>query len=143
MDATSYVYCSELFPTPLRAQGAGFSVAGLFSATLIYTQSAPVAFAQVGWRYYILFIILPLLGALAMWKWFPETKMLTLEEIAALFGDEVAVDISHLDEAERAALDQRIRRELGEEESNSDSDVVKSETAEVDHKAQTESPEKQ
>ena len=118
MDATSYVYCSELFPTPLRAQGAGFSVSGLFTATLIYTQTAPIAFAEVGWRFYILFIILPLLGALAMWKWFPETKLLSLEEIAALFGDEVAVDISHLNQEDRAHLDQRIRQEIGGETKN-------------------------
>lgn len=34
VDAISYVYCSELFPTNLRAQGMGFSVMGLFAMTL-------------------------------------------------------------------------------------------------------------
>lgn len=34
VDAISYVYCSELFPTALRAQGIGFSVVGLFAMTL-------------------------------------------------------------------------------------------------------------
>lgn len=34
VDAISYVYCSELFPTSLRAQGIGFSVVGLFAMTL-------------------------------------------------------------------------------------------------------------
>lgn len=38
----------------------------------------------------------------------PETKNLTLEEIAAKFGDEVAVDISHLSEEQRRALDDRL-----------------------------------
>ncbi|KEF51771.1 uncharacterized protein A1O9_12108 [Exophiala aquamarina CBS 119918] len=108
MEATSYVYCSELFPTPLRAQGTGFSVGGLFTATLIYTQSAPVAFAEVGWKFYILFIILPILGAWLMWKFFPETKLLSLEEIAGLFGDDVALDIRNLTPEAREALDREM-----------------------------------
>jgi MFS family permease len=108
MDATSYVYCSELFPTQIRAQGTGFSVAGLFTATLIYTQIAPTAFASISWRYYLVFIITPAFGALCMWKFFPETKMLSLEEVAALFGDEVAVDISHLSPEAKEALDKSL-----------------------------------
>ena len=90
MDATSYVYCSEIFPTPVRAQGTSFSVAGLFSATLVYTQVAPIAFTKIGWRYYLIFIILPVLGAVCLWRFFPETKQLSLEEIAGAFGDDVA-----------------------------------------------------
>jgi len=108
MDATSYVYCSELFPTPLRAQGTGFSVAGLFTATLIYTQTAPTAFAAVGWKFYILIIILPIIGAGLMWKFWPETMLLPLEEIAGLFGDRVALDISHLTTEAREALDKEM-----------------------------------
>jgi MFS family permease len=34
VDAISYVYCSEIFPTSLRAQGISFSVVGLFAMTL-------------------------------------------------------------------------------------------------------------
>jgi hypothetical protein len=37
----------------MRAQGVSFSVAGLFTTTLIYTGSASVAFAEVGWKYYL------------------------------------------------------------------------------------------
>lgn len=136
MDATSYVYCSELFPTPLRAQGAGFSVAGLFTATLIYTQSAPIAFAQVAWRFYILFIILPLVGALAMWKFFPETKLLSLEEIAALFGDEVAVDISGLSPEAKEALDRSLTDVLSPESNNSD-EIVEKKATKIDENQQT------
>ena len=59
-------------------------------------------------------IILPVLCALSMWRWFSETKLLALQEIATLFGDEAAVDISHLNGGIQAILRQRIRRELGE-----------------------------
>ncbi|EXL91361.1 general substrate transporter [Fusarium oxysporum II5] len=92
MDASSYVYCAEIFPTSIRAQGVGFSVAGLFMMTLIYTQTAPTAFENVGWKYYLVFIIIPWIGVFVMQKYFPETAGLSLEDIAVLFGDEAAVN---------------------------------------------------
>jgi hypothetical protein len=48
-----------------------------------------VAFATIGWKYYLVFIIVPLAGVPILALYFPETKGLTLEEIGALFGDEV------------------------------------------------------
>lgn len=110
MDASSYVYCAEIFPTWMRAQGVGFSVMGLFASTLVYTQVAPVAFADIGWRYYLVFIIVPLCGVWIVALILPETKGLALEEIGALFGDEVALDISHLTLEEREALDRSLTR---------------------------------
>ncbi|RSL53879.1 hypothetical protein CEP53_007612 [Fusarium sp. AF-6] len=92
MDASSYVYCAEIFPTSIRAQGVGFSVSGLFIMTLIYTQTAPTAFENVGWKYYLVFNIIPWIGAFVMQRYFPETSGLSLEDIAVLFGDEPAVN---------------------------------------------------
>lgn len=34
LDASSYVYCSEIFPTAFRAHGVGFSVSGLFLSNI-------------------------------------------------------------------------------------------------------------
>lgn len=93
MDASSYVYCSEIFPTSFRSRGMGVSVAGLFLGSLTYTVPAPTAFAHIGWKYYLVFIFLPWVGAFSMMKFFPETARLSLEEIGGLFGDEVV----HLD----------------------------------------------
>lgn len=39
---------------------------------------------------------------------FPETKGLSLEEVGALFGDDVVLDFEHISEEERKALDDRI-----------------------------------
>ncbi|KIX93907.1 uncharacterized protein Z520_10244 [Fonsecaea multimorphosa CBS 102226] len=108
VDATSYVYCSEIFPTNIRAQGVGFSVSSLFIMTTIYTSVAGPAFNAVGWRFYLVFIIVPAFMLAVVIKWFPETKNLSLEEIGALFGEKVAIDLSHLSEAERQEFDDRL-----------------------------------
>jgi hypothetical protein len=36
-----------------------FCIAILFLATIPFLEAAPTAFAQIGWKYYILFIIRP------------------------------------------------------------------------------------
>ncbi|KAK5224289.1 hypothetical protein LTR47_009900 [Exophiala xenobiotica] len=112
VDATSYVYCSEIFPTQVRAQGIGFSTSALFLFTIVYTTAAGPAFNSIGWRFYLIFIILPAIMIPVVIKFFPETKNLSLEEIGALFGDEVALDITHLSEKERQELEERISRPL-------------------------------
>ncbi|KAL5610881.1 hypothetical protein FOBRF1_006998 [Fusarium oxysporum] len=90
MDASCYVYLSEIFPTWMRAQGVSFSIAGLFTTTLLYTGSASFAFSEIGWKHYLVFVFTSLVGASVIWYFFPETNGLSLEEISVLFGDEVA-----------------------------------------------------
>jgi hypothetical protein len=34
IDVSMYVYCSEIFPTLIRAHGVGFSISGLFVSAL-------------------------------------------------------------------------------------------------------------
>lgn len=49
------------------------------------------AFETIGWRYYIVFITAPLVFSAGLALIAKETKGKTLEEIGALFGDELAV----------------------------------------------------
>ncbi|KAJ9256499.1 hypothetical protein DTO207G8_2502 [Paecilomyces variotii] len=86
-DATSYVYASEIFPTPVRAKGLSVSISGLFIATILFLQSAPTAFDQIGWKYYLVFICVTSVIFVCMWLFFPETRQKSLEDIAVLFGD--------------------------------------------------------
>lgn len=108
VDASTFVYCSEIFPTHIRSQGLAFALGILFLSTIAYLEAAPTAFAQVGWKYYLLFIILTAINIPLVWWLFPETKGLSLEEIGAVFGDEVAVHLTDLTEEERKDLDKVI-----------------------------------
>lgn len=49
------------------------------------------AFTTIGWRFYLVFIICPTVFASALGFLAKETKGKTLEEIGALFGDEIIV----------------------------------------------------
>ena len=91
-DATTYIYASEIFPTHLRAKGLSVSLAGLFLASLAFTQGASNAFAAIGWKYYLIFLILSAIMVGIIYFFFPETKGLSLEEMSRVFGDPVAID---------------------------------------------------
>lgn len=66
---------------------------------IILLQSAPVAFITISWRFYLVLIIPGTIGTAIMMLYFPNTKGLPLEEIAAIFGDtdEVAIYQSEID----------------------------------------------
>ena len=101
IDAVAFVYTAEIFPTKLRSVGMGASVATLFACTLreynhnqfvklytdspsVYTSVASAAFTNIGWKYYLVFVIVPLCFYPMMFT-LPETKGMTLEEIAVQF----------------------------------------------------------
>lgn len=38
IDASTYIYATEIFPNPLRARGIGISCSGLFMAIIVFTR---------------------------------------------------------------------------------------------------------
>jgi hypothetical protein len=117
VDASSYIYCAELFPTHVRAQGVGFSTSAVFLLNTgkcrwgseiaqltikVYNVAAGTAFRNIGWRFYLVFIIVPSCALPFIYLFFPETKGLTLEELGRLFGDEVIHGDIQGDQAEKS-----------------------------------------
>ncbi|RDL36012.1 uncharacterized protein BP5553_06624 [Venustampulla echinocandica] len=103
IDATTYVYCSEIFPTHIRPIGMGFSGAILFLTTIPYLEAAPTAFAIIGWKYYLVFIVITAIMVPLIYCYFPEG--LSLEEINEVFGDDVAVHLAHFS-------DEKVKRDV-------------------------------
>ena len=107
IDATQYVYVSEIWPNHLRSQGTALGVAAFYLASEVTLVAAPVALNDIGWKYvytlnkpnirsmtnesarfYLVLICPSVVYITLMYFFFPETKGRTLEEIGGLFGDE-------------------------------------------------------
>ncbi|KAJ9613070.1 hypothetical protein H2200_003011 [Cladophialophora chaetospira] len=89
IDVTTYVYTSEIFPNHIRAKGMGASIVAYWSSLLIYLEVAPTAFADIGWKFYLVFLSLLICFIIPLFFYFPESKGLSLEEVARLFNDEI------------------------------------------------------
>jgi hypothetical protein len=86
-----------------------FALSILFLSTIAYLEAAPTAFATIGWKFYLLFIILTAINIPLIWYFFPETMGLSLEEIGERFGDEIVI---HL----RDVSNERVAGDKGGEE---------------------------
>ncbi len=93
LDGPTYFYIGEIWPTHLRAQGYSLGLGTLCLTQIIWGQAAPTAFAEIGWKYYIFFIIFAVLGCVVALLVFPNTLHKPLEETAAMFGDDEEVVI--------------------------------------------------
>jgi len=97
LDGPGYFYANEIFPTHLRAKGATLCVASYSLVNIMWTQVAPVAFENIGWKFYMVFISCAVVGAVIMFFTFPDTLNKPLEEVAAMFGDGDLVALYHGD----------------------------------------------
>lgn len=87
IDVAGVVFYSEIFPNHLRAKGVAMSIAVIALTDLVYLQVTATAFAHIGWKFFLVFIIISGLGGVLAFIYLPETKGVPLEEIAAIFGD--------------------------------------------------------
>ncbi|KAK3708302.1 hypothetical protein LTR37_011567 [Vermiconidia calcicola] len=89
LDATMYLIPSEIFPMVIRSFGMSWSIMGQFIATVILLEAAPTAFANIGYKFWVILICLTFIYGLLVYFFLPETKGMTLEDISVLFGDPV------------------------------------------------------
>ncbi|KUL89739.1 hypothetical protein ZTR_00497 [Talaromyces verruculosus] len=82
LGSTSYGYSSNIIST----KGLAISVSGLFVATITFPEVAPTAFANIGWKYYTVFIACTTLSFLFVWLYCPGTSQKSLESIPESFG---------------------------------------------------------
>jgi hypothetical protein len=80
-------------PTPIRAAGNAVAFCTFNAITIMLVQVTPIAIEHIAWRFFLIFIICDAIFIVVVYLVYPETVGRTLEEIAALFGDEVAVNI--------------------------------------------------
>ncbi|ETN41464.1 uncharacterized protein HMPREF1541_03400 [Cyphellophora europaea CBS 101466] len=104
-NAMIWVVPSELFPMFLRSKGLAFAVCLKSIVAIVLSQITPTALANIGWRYYSLFIACNFVAAVLYFFYLPETGGKTLEEIAEIFGDTLATEhVGEIDVDAKAEL---------------------------------------
>lgn len=109
-NSVNWVLVAEIFPLDLRAVGVGFSVFSQGLTAIWLSYAASIAFDAITWKFYFVFIGCNVFAGTVYFFFLPETRFLSLEEVAAKFGDEV-VDHKALDKA-------RELETVGEDEGN-------------------------
>ncbi|KZO91434.1 hypothetical protein CALVIDRAFT_568237 [Calocera viscosa TUFC12733] len=110
-EVATYVFIGEIFPTHLRAKGVTVALATIAANAVWVTEGTPTGNAQLEWKFNFVYAGLSI-GCCALCFWFiPETKMIPLEEIAAIFGEENEIAVHE--------ADHRLAAEVPDENSNS------------------------
>lgn len=106
IDVGTYIYLGEMFPNHIRVKGVGLSLATLNVAGAIYLSITGVVFEEIGWKFFLVrlaqstqhraielmkypqvFAAITFVGMIWVAIFLPETRLLPLEEIEALFGN--------------------------------------------------------
>ncbi|KAF3762825.1 putative MFS monosaccharide transporter [Cryphonectria parasitica EP155] len=98
LNSTTWLYGAEVLPIAIRSKVMGLAAASHFIVNVGITEAGPKAFATIHENYYYVFVGCTLFFLCIAYFFFPETKLKTLEEVAAAFGDKVIM----LDEPDRA-----------------------------------------
>jgi Sugar (and other) transporter len=61
IDVTLWPYCAELFPNHLRSKGVAICTTVVSLTSLIYLEVASTAFARIGWKFYMVCLIIRLM----------------------------------------------------------------------------------
>jgi hypothetical protein len=98
----SWVYPAEVFPMEIRARGNSISTLTNWCLNLLFAQTAPIALANIGFKFFYFFFAFNIIAAVCYIFLYPETKGKTLEQIDELFGDQL---VPHaLEDPDGAAL---------------------------------------
>lgn len=77
-------------PTCIRSAGAATAYVAMHCMMILLVQVAPLALEVISWRFFLIFLISNVIFIVIFIFFYPETKGKTLEEMNALFGDQVS-----------------------------------------------------
>ncbi|KAG4437504.1 hypothetical protein IFR05_007014 [Cadophora sp. M221] len=83
--AQQSMYIAETLTTYNRAKGTALGNFMSSAISIVLAYSSGPAFEKIGYYFYLVFVFWDLLEAAFIWKFFPETKDRTLEELAEVF----------------------------------------------------------
>ncbi|RWA12376.1 hypothetical protein EKO27_g2751 [Xylaria grammica] len=83
----NFLYCTEVAPLRLRVAMSSISTANHWLWNFVVTIITPVAIANIGYRYYIVYTVIGALIPLSIYFLYPETMGMRLEDIDLIFRD--------------------------------------------------------
>lgn len=86
----SWIYQSEIFPTPIRARGSSMATATNWSLNLVFAQCSPIALTSIKYKYLYCFVGFNWAAMILVWAFYPETVGRSLEEVEEVFSSQVA-----------------------------------------------------
>ncbi|KAI5795650.1 general substrate transporter [Geopyxis carbonaria] len=86
---STWIYVSEIFPLKYRAKGVGLATSANWAFNFALAYFVPPAFHNIQWRTYIIFGVFCFCGVVHSYFMFPETCGKTLEEIDAIFEENI------------------------------------------------------
>jgi MFS transporter, SP family, xylose:H+ symportor len=82
-----WVLISEIFPNKIRGQAVAIAVAAQWAANYFISSTYPMMMEFSAGMTYGFYGVMSVLSALFVWKWIPETKGKTLEQMESLWSD--------------------------------------------------------
>lgn len=82
----SWIIPAEVFDTKTRSKGVSIGVMASFAFNTLIGQITAPAITNIGWRYFILFVVCNFTNAIFFWAFMPETAKRPLEEMNRLFS---------------------------------------------------------
>ena len=102
------LYCTEIVPNAIRSKAHSLWAITQQSMITFNTYVNPIAFAKLGWKYYIIFDCFIVLIGTYIFFFVPETKGYTLEETAVMFdGPDAILELQR--KAEQEAINDKLR----------------------------------
>lgn len=88
------VFVAEIWPTAIRSRGVGISWFAYFVGAITYTTPSAVAFKNIGWKMFLVWLGCDIVSTVVVYFYLPETANKSMEEMGDLFGDEVVLHIA-------------------------------------------------
>ena len=80
-----FMYAAEIAPLRTRAKVSALSASANWLFNFLLAEVTPVGFANIEWRYYIVYACISAFGSIVFYVFYPETKGRSLEEIDDIF----------------------------------------------------------
>ena len=120
----NFLYCTEVAPTRLRVPMAGISTANHWLWNFVVNMATPVAIETIGWKYYLVFLIISAIIVPIVYLFYPETMGRSLEELEMLFSESPSISAIVKESKRKPADGGLVSAHLREKIGNDDDDEV-------------------